>query len=126
LLLIVAGLRAPQEVAATTGGIDSNDRTTSEAFSYEQPGSAERQDPPSKDKALNADRKHTDESADRDPELKAYLDYLRSSDCHLTERERNLDSRAVRGASRDELHSLGYSYPEIEASFKRFLAFLDR
>ena len=126
LVLAVAGPGGPEKASAGSGGVGSNDEATNQDSCDGQLSRAEHLDPQSESLATNADHGCAVDSAELDPELKAYLHYLRSNNCDLAEREKLLDMKAVNGASRTELHSAGYSYSEIEASFKRVLAFLDR
>ncbi len=90
------------------------------------PTTAECLEPPSKTTTTSSEHGLAGDHAELDPELRAYLDYLRGNECNLNERERLLDTKAVNGASRAGLHAAGYSYGEIEDSFKRVLEFLDR
>lgn len=126
LVLAVAGPGGPEQASAGSGGVWSNDEATNQDSCDGQLSRAEHLDPQSENRATNAEIGCAVDSAELEPELKAYLHYLRSDNCDLAEGEKLLDTKAVNGASRTDLHSAGYSYSEIEASFKRVLAFLDR
>ena len=91
-----------------------------------QPTVANGQDPAPAPDATNAEDDVAEESTVRDPALAAYVRFLQNAECKLTERQKQLDTKAVKGVTRTELHSLGYRYPEIEASFKRILRFIER
>ena len=124
LVLAVARPSGPEKASAGFGDVGPNDEAPKQDSCDGQLSRADRLDPQSETRATSADYGSADESADTDPEVRAYLDYVRSDKCNLTDHEKLLDTKSVKGASRDDLHSAGYTYSEIEASFKRFSAFL--
>lgn len=126
LLLAAAELSNPIESPAKPPDVKSGTESAKETSQHKQVSTAE--DPnvsghEVEDASTSDDP--SENTAEPDAELSEYLYYLRGPGCDLTEHQKLLDEKAVHGATRTELHSLGYDYPEIEASFKRVLAFLD-